>query len=317
MAETRRQLVEMGFSAGKIEAALRNTSGTLEDAIAWLEELQNRPQSDVHKRFAADPGSAFSFEREEKKSEGEPTAAAQSSSTATPATGSSGEDTPAETSGASTPSGESAAGVELTREEREQRLNVLREKAAQRRAEKEKELAKDQRLNDQIRKKRDQDSVAAMEEVKRKEAVKEAQRRRQEARDDVAAKQRIKDLIEADRRARKAAASGGISSAPTQPAASTPAPAASAAPRVAPTDTKIRVRDEKAPPAGAKSLPFPVETTLGDVAQKTVQELQLSYAANQVVFVSNFPRKEYDSSVFDKTIKELNLQSSSLVVKQK
>ncbi|VVT45758.1 uncharacterized protein SAPINGB_P000876 [Magnusiomyces paraingens] len=311
MAETRRALVEMGFSAGKIEAAIRNTSGTLEDAVTWLEELQNRPTNTSTANLADDPNSAFAFEKESAQSNTTNTTTTASDSSTTPADESSSSET--QSNNTSTPEP-----IPLTAEEREARLAVLREKAALRRAEKEKELAKEQRQNDVIRKKRDQESINAMEELQRKEAAKEAQKRRQQAREDAAAKQRIKDLIEADKRARAAAKKANSSAEPSTTQSSTtqaqPKPAANRPP---PTDTKIRLRAENAPPGGAKAFAFPVDTVLGEVAVAAVRELGLDYDPALVVFVSNFPRKEYGVNEFPHTIQELNLLNSSLVVKRR
>lgn len=287
MSDTRNQLVEMGFSAGRIEAALRNTDGTLEAAIEWLEALQNRQSEGTTQNWASDAESAFGYERESRTS------------------GSTGDD-PASTTDAS---------KEPTPEEREQKLQLLRERAAARKAEKEKNLEKERRENELIRKKNNQNSAQAKEDLKKRQALKEAAKRKQEQLEDKLAKQRIKDLIEADRRARLAQKTGSpIPAASAAPATSSTAKPA--APKTAPTDTKIRVRNIDDPPSAAKALSFPVDASLGFVAQKVAQELELPYASDDLVFMSTFPKKEYAFSEFGLSIKQAGLLSSSLVIKK-
>lgn len=206
MAEIRRQLVEMGFSAGRIETALRNSDGTLEGAVQWLDALRERQAKRSQENWAKDPASAISFEKE--------------STTSAPITGSrtlgSSDSTsnigtkPIFKEGSNTISSFSTGTTQyeeenkprLTPEEREKYLQTLRDRAAARKAEKEKELAKERRNNELIRKKNTKESAQATEELQKNLALKEAAKRRQEQLEDRLAKQRIKDLIEADKRER-------------------------------------------------------------------------------------------------------------------
>lgn len=297
----------MGFSAGKIEAAMRNTNGTLEEAIEWLEASQTSEGSQVN--WADDPYSAFSFERE---------------TTTKPASKDSNnhiaeDDNSTEHSDEKTQEGkEPEAHRELTPEEKEAKLQLLREKAAIRKAEREKELRLEEKKNNEIRKKMTQESNQAKEDLKRKEAIKEAAKRRKEAREDILAKQRIKDLIEADKRARKAQQQQSSGSASPASSTTSTTPASSSKPKTAPTDTKIRLRLIDSPPGAAKAFSFPVETTLQKVAETAVESFNINPPQpSSLVFISNFPKKEYDDSFFNQSIKECGLLSSSLVIKQK
>lgn len=268
----------MGFPAGRIEAAIKHTNGTLEEAIEWLE--QHQLQDDK-------------AETEDAEALDEPeTADIDETTTSESATNPSEPPRP------------------LTQEEKDAKLNELREKAAKRKAEQEKLNKENDRKNDQIRKKRDQESAKAIDDMKRKEAMREAEKKRKEAREDAIAKQRIRDRIAADKEARRkekdATKAAPVPAAPV--AAANPPPA-----RSAPTESKIRFRVQGQPPTAGFMKTYPVETTLGEVAESISSEVGIS--ASSVAFQTTFPTKTFGPSEFSKTLKETDLINTNLIVK--
>ncbi|KAG5358112.1 hypothetical protein CJU89_4611 [Yarrowia sp. B02] len=276
----REQLQEMGFPVARIEASLKNTSGSLEDAIGWLEANQIDYDKGV---YAADTEEAVQggvSALGEKAAETE--AAAQAADAA------------------------EAAEIEkkpLSKEEKEAKLDELRAKAAVRKAENEKKDAAERRRNDEISKKSQKDNQAIKDEMERKAAIRDAQKKRKEAADDIAAKKRIKDLIEADKRAR-AAEKAGTKPAPVAVPVSKPA-----APRAAPTDSRMQFRVPGKPPI-VKT--FPVETKLQTVAEEVAQDVGTQ--AGSLVFTTTFPTRKLTSADFGKTLKEADLVNAAVMV---
>lgn len=277
----------MGFNPGRIEAALKNTSGSLEDAIEWLEQHQ------------------LSLEQEAaEEADGEDVEVSIPAGIAS------------ETTTASTASEPTESPKLLTKEDKEAKLEELRQKAAKRKAEQEKIYKEDEKKNEMIRRKRDQDSAKALEEIQRKEALKEAAKKRKEAKEDAIAKQRIRDLIAADKEARRQAKLGNSqdSSPSPVPTSSTKPVSTPTPPRAAATESKIRFRIHGQPPNAGFMKTYPVETTLGDLAESITSEVNIN--ASSIVFQTTFPTSTYDSSMFNKTLKECGLVNTNLIVKQ-
>ncbi|AOW03616.1 ubiquitin-related domain-containing protein [Yarrowia lipolytica] len=283
----REQLQEMGFPPARIEASIKNTSGSLEDAIGWLESNQIDYDKGV---YAADA--------EEQTVTGGVSVVGD---TKAPDASAAPIDVDAQ---------EAAAEAEvekkpLSKEEKEAKLDELRAKAAIRKAENEKKDAAERKRNDEISKKSQKDNQAIKDEMERKTAIREAQKKRKEAADDIAAKKRIKDLIEADKRARAAEKTG------TKPApAPAPVPASKpAAPRAAPTDSRMQFRVPGQPPI-VKT--FPVETKLQAVAEALSQDIGVQ--AGSLVFTTTFPTRKLTNADFGKTLKEADLINAAVIV---
>ncbi|KAG5361566.1 hypothetical protein CJU90_2955 [Yarrowia sp. C11] len=282
----REQLQEMGFPPARIEASIKNTSGSLEDAIGWLETNQIDYDKGV---YAADT--------EETVTGG----VAQVGNTKT-------DDTAAATADVDAQEAAAEAEIEkkeLSKEEKEAKLDELRAKAAIRKAENEKKDAAERRRNDEISKKSQKDNQAIKDEMERKAAIRDAQQKRKEAADDIAAKKRIKDLIEADKRAR-AAERAGTKPSPTPVAAPVSKPAA---PRAAPTDSRLQFRVPGQPPI-VKT--FPVETKLQEVAEALSQDVGVQ--AGSLVFTTTFPTRKLTNADFGKSLKEADLINAAVIV---
>lgn len=268
----------MGFPAGRIEAAIKHTNGTLEEAIEWLEQHQLQNDNE---------------ETEDAEALDEPTTA-ETDKTVT-----------------SEPANASESPRLLTQEEKDAKLNDLREKAAKRKAEQEKLNKENERKNDMIRRKRDQESAKAIDDMKRKEAMREAEKKRKEVREDAIAKQKIRDRIAADKEARRKE-KVATQSAPVPVARVAAADSSSA--RSAPTESKIRFRVQGQPPTAGFMKAYPVETTLGEVAESISSEVGM--APSSLAFQTTFPTKTFGPSEFSKTLKETDLVNTNLIVKQ-
>lgn len=277
----------MGFAPGRIESALRNTNGDLEECIAWIEEHQAQFDEAV-----------------KKNSDGENTeqsvAAGESNEEAT-------EQVSVETA--------EAPKAPLSEEEKAAKLDILKEKARIRKEEQAKKDAEEKKRNEAILKKQTKETRKIVEEQQQKEAIKEAARRREQAKEDAMAKKRIKDLIEADKRARQEerARREGKSVEPTSTtpvtSARTDAPPLS---RATPTESKIRFRVQ-----GASVNPFmktfPVKTTLGGVAEDIATTI--GAPASSIQFMTTFPTQTFTSDDFSATLEELKLVNTNLIVK--
>lgn len=275
----------MGFPPGRIEAALKNTSGGLEEAIEWLELHQTQLENDT--------GSNEATEGDDLEESPE-----------------SGEGTTSETAVNSAATAEPPK--PLTAEERDAKFDELRQKAAKRKAEKEKEYKENEKKNEMIRRKRDHESARALEEIQRKEAFKEADRKRKEVKADALAKQRIRERIAADKEARRLAKLGSqasVSAAPKPGVATTPS-----RPKVSPTESKLRFRLQGQPPNAGFMKTFPLETTLGQVAESISEEVGIP--ATSIAFQTMFPTSTFDSSKFTKTLKETDLVNANILVKR-
>ncbi|GAO49055.1 hypothetical protein SAICODRAFT_80468 [Saitoella complicata NRRL Y-17804] len=203
----------------------------------------------------------------------------------------------------------------LTEGEKAAKLDELRAKLAQKRAleaEKDKEEFK---KNEAIRRKKDQDSASLIEDLQRKEQLKDIEKKKQEKAADAAAKARVKAEIEADRKARadRAAAAKALREGTTPPSAS-PAPAAApAAPKASTANSaRLQIRTE-----GSRKIPpitdtFPADTTLFEVASK-IQE-KTGVEPNSAVFMTTFPRKTYTGADLGATLKELGLVPSAALI---
>lgn len=203
----------------------------------------------------------------------------------------------------------------LTEEEKQAKLEELRERAAAKRAaqsEADKELVK---KNEEIRRKATKESHDIKEELQRQEQIKEAQKKRAEKAEDVAARKRVLEQIERDREERrrkaeveKAAREGRaieqvIGEAP-------PAPAASRAPvqKRAADYTEARLRLQTS--GGTIQKSFPVEATLFEVAQQVAEEMGTEVTS----FTQNFPRKVFGATEFGMTLKEAGMVPSAALI---
>ncbi|KIP03043.1 hypothetical protein PHLGIDRAFT_95250 [Phlebiopsis gigantea 11061_1 CR5-6] len=212
----------------------------------------------------------------------------------------------------------------LTEEEKKEKLAELREKMAAKRAVKAREEAKEAKANEAIRRKSGKDINEVREEMKHKEILKEAEAKRREKVEDAKARAAIKAQIEADKRERKERAEREKalregrtyteSAAPAPAPRSAPAAAALAATGLAGRDypqTRLQIR--------MASGGQPYTTTLSsDAPLREVAEFlagqTLAVDVDTVTLSQHFPRKQFSQADFSKTLRELGLTPSAVLI---
>lgn len=223
----------------------------------------------------------------------------------------------------------------LTEEEKKARLEELRQKLKEKRANQssvDKEEAKRNEVHQitnhskmlhtylpypqQIRMKATKESQDVKEELQRKEQIKEAAKKRQEKLADAEAKRVIKMRIEADKAERKrreeeAKAMREGRPLPGQTAAPpAPAPVAASSSGSSAANTRLRLQTAK----GNLVKSYPSETTLFEVAQ----EIEGEVGEPVTKFSITFPRKTFDAGVdFGQTLAEAGLAPSAVVMVNK
>ncbi|EPT01102.1 hypothetical protein FOMPIDRAFT_1016089 [Fomitopsis schrenkii] len=209
----------------------------------------------------------------------------------------------------------------LTEEEKKQKLADLKEKMAAKRAEKAKEEAKDHLANETIRRKGGRDLNEIREELKAKEIQKDLEAKKREKLEDAKARARVKAQIEADRRERaeKAAREKALREGrplPESSAAPAAAPVAAAPPasKTAGKDypeTRLQIRLASGGQPFTTTLPS--DSTLREVAEFLAGQT-LSVDAETVAFAQHFPRKQFTPSDFSKTLRDLGLTPSAVLI---
>jgi len=307
MASDLDQLVDMGFDREKSQLALQK-SGNLTGAIDWLDKNADKTAEDIKEEAAAAAGdaehpgaTAMSMVCNDCGRKLRNMAAAQFHAEKT------GHDDFSESTEVIAP---------LTEEEKQQKLQELKEKLALKRAGQAEIDKAERKRNDEIKKKHTKETEDAKEELQRKEQIKEAQKKRQEKADDLAAKKRIKEKIEADKAARRQKAEEEKAMR-ANPAAYNPgAPsaggaggaAAAAAPKAAVNHTEARLRLQT--PNGNVMKTFPAETTLFEVAHALQEESGMQASS----FSLTFPRKVFEQTDFGMTLKEAGMVPSAALV---
>jgi len=186
------------------------------------------------------------------------------------------------------------------------------------------EEAKEAKANEAIRRKAGQDIGAAREALKVKEAEKEAARKKQEKIDDAKAKAAIKAQIEADKRERaeKIAREKALREGRAYESAQASASAVSAPTAAAPTastgvkgsdypETRLQIRLSTGGPPLSTTLPS--TDTLRSVAEFVAAQ-NLAFDVNTVTFSLTFPRKTFARSDFSRTLRELGLTPSAVLI---
>lgn len=205
----------------------------------------------------------------------------------------------------------------LTEEERKEKLAELKARMAEKRAKKAVEEAKDAKANEQIRRKSGKDVGKLREEVKAKETMKDMEKKKQEKLDDAKARARVKAQIEADKkeRAEKAAREKALREGvalPEEPATVfTPAPPKPAVAGKDFPETRLQIRLASGGKPYVKT--FPSDATLERVAEFVASEV-ITFDVEEVKFAMHFPRKEFQRSDFSKTLRELGLTPSAVLI---
>ncbi|KAH9951108.1 ubiquitin-related domain-containing protein [Amylocystis lapponica] len=205
----------------------------------------------------------------------------------------------------------------LTEEEKKQKLVELREKMDAKRAVKAKEEAKANQANEAIRRKSGKDINELREDIKTKEAIKEAEKRRKEKLDDAKARAAIKAQIEEDKRARaeRAAREKALREGQPVPGSSVPVAApAPTAPRTSGKDypeTRLQIRLASGGQPYTTTLSS--DATLREVAEFLAGQT-LAVDVESVSFAQHFPRKAFPRSDFSRTLRELGLTPSAVLI---
>ncbi|THG96071.1 hypothetical protein EW026_g5690 [Hermanssonia centrifuga] len=213
----------------------------------------------------------------------------------------------------------------LTEEEKKQKLAELRDKMAAKRAVKAKEEAKEHKANEAIRRKSGKcdpkDINEIREELKQKEIIKEAEAKRREKVEDAKARAAIKAQIEADKKARaekaakeKALREGKAFPETSAPATSASAPSGSIASGIAGRDypqTRLQIRMASGGQPYTTTLAS--DATLREVAEFLAGQ-SLSVDVDTVTFVQHFPRKQFNQSDFSRTLRDLGLTPSAVLI---
>ncbi|KAF9224164.1 hypothetical protein BS17DRAFT_780589 [Gyrodon lividus] len=211
----------------------------------------------------------------------------------------------------------------LTEEEKKAKLAELREKMTAKRAVKAVQEANEAKANEAIKRKQGKDMNKIKEELKAKEIVKEAEQRRRDKIEDAKAKAAVKAQIEADKKARaeKAAREKALREGrpivddPSTSAPSAPAAAASSAPSgVAGKDFKdTRLQIRLASGGAPYTTTLPSDSTLREVAEFVAAQT-LSVDVDTISLAQQFPRKTFSGSDFSKTLRELGLTPSAVLI---
>ncbi|CCJ28852.1 unnamed protein product [Pneumocystis jirovecii] len=200
--------------------------------------------------------------------------------------------------------------IPLTDEEKEKKLESLKKILSERR--KFQKIKEDREAceNELIRRKRDREYVQLIEEQKRQAQLRDIMLRKEEKKQDLLEKKRIMQRIEDDKRERKERQERAcLMKSDVSENASSTLPV----PKTISYDTsRLQIRVE----AGTRCSPivrvFSSEDTLRLIAQNIFPESGVS--PDTAIFVSTFPKKEYSGDCLDKTLKELQLVPSCVLI---
>ncbi|CAK7219125.1 hypothetical protein SBRCBS47491_003740 [Sporothrix bragantina] len=317
-------LLEMGFDKERAELAVKR-SGGLQGALTWLEETQDTPLEEL--KASSSAAAAKDGPDGEMDDDDGATAAAisalesgqdakslvcnecgkkfRSQATAEFHASKSGHTDFAESTEEIAP---------LTEAEKQARLEELRQRLKEKRANQAIADREDQKKNEKIRMKATKETQDMKEELERKERIKEAAKKKAEKLADIEAKKRIKARIEADKEERRRKAEQAkLAREGVQPAAAPAAPASvglAAAVAASSSSSSSQARLRLQLPTGNVQKTFDAEATLFEVAQAL--ETDDGFKANK--FELTFPRKTFEGATdMSKTLRELGLTPSAVL----
>lgn len=209
----------------------------------------------------------------------------------------------------------------LTEEEKKEKLAELRTRMEEKRAAKAAEDAKEARANELIRRKGGQDMGQIKEELQLKEAEKEARQRKQDKIDEAKAKAAVRAQIEADKKARaekaakeKALREGREYQQPPVSGVGGSTTASSAAPGAKSSEAKnTRLQIRLASGGAPLTTTMASDSTLHEVAL-FVESQTPGISSETVTFATTFPRKVFTRADFTRTLKELDLVPSAVLM---
>ncbi|KAL5513456.1 hypothetical protein ACEPAH_3855 [Sanghuangporus vaninii] len=206
----------------------------------------------------------------------------------------------------------------LTEEEKKQKLAELRAKLAEKRAQKSVEEVEEARSNAAIRRKADREAAEAREQLKVKEALKAAEEMKREKAQEKKAREEIRRKIEQDKQERREkqmrekALREGMSVpdlAPVQPAPVASTSSAQGVPASEYKETRLQIR------FGGKPYitTLPSDSTLREAAEFLAAQT-LSVDVETVNFSTQYPRQTFTRDDFAKTLRELKLTPSAVLI---
>ncbi|RKF65744.1 Uncharacterized protein C17C9.11c [Erysiphe neolycopersici] len=199
----------------------------------------------------------------------------------------------------------------LTEEEKAAKLEELRAKHREKKAQQAVIDKLEQMKNEKIRMKSTREVQDAKEKLAQQEQMKAAAKKRQEKLDDIAAKKRIQEKIAADKEARrkkaeaqKAERYGQSTSTQAEPSfiVMSTAPAKSTA-----TEARLRLQTS----GGTLTKTLPAETTLFELGQ----QIQAEAGGPVSKFTTTFPRKTFSGTIdLSMTLREAGLLPSAVLI---
>ncbi|CAO3678763.1 unnamed protein product [Umbelopsis vinacea] len=194
----------------------------------------------------------------------------------------------------------------LTEEEKKEKLAELKARMAEKRALRQLQEKEEQKSNEKIRRKTGQEITLAKEKLEEEQLKKAFDAKKKEKEADKLAKAKIRAQIEADKKER--AAKRDASKQATQAQASALA-AEAAKPTVKKeyTDARLQIRLSGGAPI---TQTFPATNQLEDVARF----LRDNGHAQSFTLSTPFPRKTFQADDYSKTLKELDLVPSGVLL---
>ncbi|PVH98515.1 hypothetical protein DM02DRAFT_44083 [Periconia macrospinosa] len=306
------QLLDMGFDSERATLASKAT-GSLQDAIDWLEKNQETPLDDLKAAAQAQAQSSSTSDEPPALQPGEVAQSLVCNDCGRKLRG----QAQAEWHASKTEHVNFSESTEelkpLTEEEKKQRLEELKQRLAAKKAVQAEQEKEDRKKNEKIRMKSTKETQEAKEELRKKEQLKEMQARKREKIEEAEARKRVLAKLEADKQERKRKAeaekAARAGQAPPPPVAEPAGPTSSGPATSKPASAYTEARLALQTPTGRVMKTFPVETTLFEVAHALEQD---GLVVNS--FTQNFPKKTYDKTDFGLTLKEAGMVPSSALI---
>ncbi|XP_023955165.2 UBX domain-containing protein 1 [Bicyclus anynana] len=200
----------------------------------------------------------------------------------------------------------------LTEEERKAQMALLEERMKQKRKEREEKEKAEALERERIRIKSGKDMQEARQRLQEQEMQKLVEQRRREKLEDQRARERVRAQIEADKQARKLAASGQTAApAPAPAPAPATAPAAAPAPRASYDQARIQLR---LPDGQSLSHTFGAKEQLSAV-RLYLQMHNPEFAQNDSFkLMTTFPKKIFASDDYETPLETLGLVPSAVII---